>query len=411
MTESEQIWSSQDVDAVNLLVRRGTCRLEGTAGDQVQLLGEFIAPASDAPLQPAGRWLQLTQDAHIKEADFTLRLPRHRAWVVDLAGAQAEIEVRDLTARLSILLGKGSVRVADCRGHLALAGGTAQVQVTHWAEAEAPERPAQPEGAYVQPPFTLEWKLQPRGPWDWQAWRMPDWEDWALRFGEQMLAWTHRFHHFFGRAGLDELAQSGSLGLHLGKGEAHLTDVQTEAATLRMGKGNAELRGGRIANLEVELGRGDLHSLGTMPTGEWEVEVRHGDIRLVLPAGAAVRLDAATRHGDIHSNVPLVRVGRPGPEARHSRRMVGSLGGAEEGVSGVNLATGYGDIWIEAAASGPARPQPERVSQPSAPPGAPAPSVERPAADRWTQLAVLEALQAGQISLEEADQLLQSLEA
>ena len=104
-------------------------------------------------------------------------------------------------------------------------------------------------------------------------------------------------------------------------------------------------------------------------------------------------------------------MGRPGPEARHSRRMVGSLGAATEGISGINLTTDYGDIWIEAAVASPVRPQPglaERTAQPAA---EPPPAADQPPDGYRSQLAVLQALAAGQISVEEADQLLHNLEA
>ena len=151
------------------------------------------------------------------------------------------------------------------------------------------------------------------------------------------------------------------------------------------------------------------------------MQTAHGDISLSLPANTQARLDAATSHGDINSAAPLVRVSRPGPEARYGRRMVGTVGRGEGEVAQISLQTVHGDIDIEmedapSAFTGPrtgtnpvqdrqtAQPVDNSAEQPGqdAATAAPAPAYA-------SQIAVLQALSEKQISAEEAEKLLLGL--
>lgn len=168
----------------------------------------------------------------------------------------------------------------------------------------------------------------------------------------------------------------------------------------------------------------------------------YGDIDLTLPADAQGRLDAATRKGDLRSDVPLVRVARPGPESHGGGRMVGALGSAESARAQIDLVTQHGDISIHlgpasrrtpvpdsqpaeaASSSGPAV-QPEGVEG-EAYPTADVQNVEtnpattennhpvevQAAVEPRTEdpaLAILQALEDGLINVEEADRMLQEL--
>jgi hypothetical protein len=114
-------------------------------------------------------------------------------------------------------------------------------------------------------------------------------------------------------------------------------------------------------------------------------------VLLKLPGNAAAQVEAVTGMGQVHSDWPLVRVGRPGPVGAGSQRMVGAWG-EEHRRARVVLRTGVGDIRL---CQGPVHSEP---AAPSAPP---------PAADE--RRAVLESLARGEITVEEADALLRAL--
>jgi hypothetical protein len=124
-----------------------------------------------------------------------------------------------------------------------------------------------------------------------------------------------------------------------------------------------------------------------------------GAIDLELPATIKARVDAQTSFGQIHSDFPLVRVGRSGPLGFGGVRMVGSIGEGEPEVD-ITLRSSKGQISVRrrpdtgAAGAGTTSERP-----------APAPP-EEPTAAMDSTLAVLEALARGDISVDEADELL-----
>jgi len=436
MTELKHTWAAGAFDAVSLMVHHGQCTLEGIDGDQVELEGELGASLTpEVSPEPVGRWLRLYQGMHSGPAYFRLCLPKTKAWVVELSAGRGRVEVTGLQARLSVMVGKGDIRVRGCQGVFNLASGDGWVELERVGETEMPERRpldrAEPEPQF--PPWCAPNVRHPAAPWDWLGWAMQDWDDWGAQMGEQVRIWAQQLGRLFGPMGWQP--QPAGVSLQMGRGDAHLQDINAASCSLRLGNGRAGLRGGRIEHLAVHLGRGDVECHAVAPAGNWSIETKHGHIRLGLPVDASARLDVATRHGDIRSDVPLVRVPRPGPGARHGGRMVGSVGQAGQNAPEISLTTLNGDIEIGAAHPGedrPAKPVAEGTpTQPAATTHSPVESAAAAATDSGgaqtpgqadqvrgdrqpvyeSQLAILRALGERQISVEEADQLLRSLEA
>jgi Toastrack DUF4097 len=464
MSTFERKWSPDAFDAISLMAFNGEFEIEGTDGDQVELKGEFDGRLGrELKLEPQERWLQLQLWERPSEGQITLRLPKKKAWVVDVYAGRGEVEVSGLQARLRAMLGKGEIKVSDCRGRFNLASGRGDVEIKRCAEAEMPERPPVPktEARFEMPPvperpvmegtFNFHMgrgphrshRMKGEGPWDWW-WDFggEDWAEWGAQFGEQARVWAQQFaSQFLGSN--DWLPEKGGLNVRLGKGDAQLERIEAKSCIVRLANGDVKLEEGRIENLDVDVAHGGVTCEGVLPVEEWEIATRHGDIQLELPNDTRARLDVATRHGDIDSDVPLVRVGRPGPEARHGGRMVGTVGQAGGSAAQISLTAQSGDIRIEwqHAASAYAGRQtsgdvpvevdvPVPVNVPVSPPTAEAPTTEPVAAATATpdaedvkekstaaagsgyssQLEILEALRTGQISIEEADALLRSLE-
>jgi hypothetical protein len=110
-------------------------------------------------------------------------------------------------------------------------------------------------------------------------------------------------------------------------------------------------------------------------------------------------VDAQTSFGQIHSDFPLVRVGRSGPLGFGGVRMVGSIGEGEPEVD-IALRSSKGQISLRRAPDY-STPSPGTTGErpASTPPGEPQPAMD-------STFAVLEALARGDISVEEADELL-----
>jgi hypothetical protein len=144
----------------------------------------------------------------------------------------------------------------------------------------------------------------------------------------------------------------------------------------------------------------------------------------------------ATRNGNIDSEIPLVRVTRQGPESHSGSRMVGTIGPASEGkVPELYISAGHGNIDIKSSppldknatrwdtGNAPFQPAVNKTEAAAAPPSSITAATNGTTirqgkgneqdtakqAEYGTQLVILKALQEGQISVEEADQLLRSL--
>ena len=169
---------------------------------------------------------------------------------------------------------------------------------------------------------------------------------------------------------------------------------------------------------------------GDPGTGRWRARTGSGDILLHLPASANVRVEAATRRGDIKFDLPQVRVGRPGPVSQRGGRTIGVLG--EDPRAEIELETGHGDIGAHLYGAPPAvagelpglaadvplpapdRPRAETPEVPAEPTVPTPPSTPPPppakTESNTTALRILESLAQGEISVQEAESLLRSLE-
>ena len=498
MSELEQTWPSQAFDAISIAGRTGQFTLEGIDGDQVQL-----EPKSSQwfphDIIPAGRWLQIYLWKYADPADFTLRLPKNKAWVIEISAGRGQIEINNLQTRVQVMLGKGDVRIEDCSGVFDVMSGDGQVKVERCSEAEMPERPPLPQGGPEMDPFAQgadpgaangfrSPRMKSKMPRDWWAWGEEDWTDWGLEIGEQATAWglqfaqqardwARQFSHGFGR--MDWQSQKGGVNLQIGKGDVLMQDVRANGCTVGLGRGNAKLEGGLIGELSMIAGHGDVECESVLPAGDWSIKTSHGNIDLALPSNTRAQLDVATRHGDIRSDIPLVRVARPGPETRHGGRMVGTVGQAEgktghstpdmrarvrikagdwvitdkevkvgdhedpktHGVPEIRLVASNGDIKIELqraksqfvwnetplGATNMSEGNRETSAQPTDERGTPVEATDparqatsdspttvpttRNQTGYSSHLAVLQALSAGKINVEEAEQLLRSMES
>ena len=437
MNTIERTWPVDAFDAISIWAPGIQLAIKGTDDDEVRLESQFSGQVlREFKLEPVERWLQVHMwDEYISEAPFTLYLPEKKSWVVDCSAAWGMIEVSDIQARLQITLQKGEISVTNCRGIFAITGGDGQVELKHCSEADMPERPAIPQD---RPDFQTstvgEGNMRSRFFRNWRYWVSEDWADWGMEFGEKARAWGQQFGQFLDHMGW--MPHKTGISLQIGKGDIRFEDIQAGACLIKLSKGNAVLERGLINELNIFLSHGNLDCKSILPAGDWLIEASHGNIHLSLPSDTQARLDVATRQGDIHSEIPLVRVARPGPEARFGGRMVGTIGAIDDISSQLSLAASHGniDIDVQQAKSPYPRKAPqhqtsqkveEPSSQPSvenpatdepvAPPGLPiveknigVPDTTQPEVD--PRLAILQALRDGSISVDEAEQLLLKLE-
>lgn len=471
---SEYKWNADAFDAIRIVAANGEFEFEGNDTNEILLEGEDDGRRRFGG-EPAiaGRWLTLRPFGGGSE--WSISLPRSKAWVIELSSGNGEVQVQDLDARLTVQLGHGEIHVENCRGVFNLKSGSGDVTMENCVQREAPQAPeyvapkqskTAPSGPGGLPPIPPTPGIPPippippvgikmrmgkgirmTDPDNWEEYGQ-QWEDWGEQFGEQVSQWAENFSRNFSfdfKFG-DEPDESTEDGVHirLGHGDIQLEEVDAQLVTARLGSGDIQVESGRIAELDAETMRGDLQISSALPTATWNLATRHGDIELTLPGDAYARLDAATRHGDIECDAPLVRVGRPGPGARHGGRMVGTVGEGQGEPVEIHIESQHGDIQINAERrasryAGQAAVRTERSPQSSdstpraeqsivrsaQPAGA---SSDVPMGDAGTppsqdapkssaarkggydsQMAILQALQKGEVSVAEAETLLRSL--
>lgn len=437
-------WNMDAFDAVHISLPNAEIQVVGTDASQVFLESDENKRYARGEPDIQGRWLVI--HPAYGSGDWTLELPKSKAWTIEIAAASGEVEINNVHARLQVQLGSGEINVRDCRGEFQLRSGSGDIEIENCLQTETPPAPPfmsqepAPADDYIPPLPSLPSLshigklIRPDKFVDFQnndEWEQygEQWEAWGERFAEQASRWAEKFSREFG-GNLDwqEAAREPGLYVWLGSGDAQFERVDAARVSVKLGNGDVDLEDGRIGELVVETSRGDTQIENILPVANWDITTRHGDIQLTLPDDTNARLDVATRHGDIESDVPLVGVGRPGRAARHGGRMVGTLGAVSDTLSEIHLESLHGDIQIDMTghnsryAGQSAKARAYSSDMPKPPPAPPAPDApDIPLPDVQTtdanapepsynsQLAILQALQRSEITVAEAEALLHTL--
>jgi hypothetical protein len=386
MAKVEQNWLADAFDAIVIKGQDGKFIIQGIDGNQVMLKGNFEQKFShNLRMEPSGRWLPIYISGN--NGEFTLQLPKSKIWTIDLFSGRAQFKAENIQSRLHLWCGKGDVQIENCQGAFTVTSGNAIVTLKHFGEIETPEIPPLPR---EERPIRMD------DPESWEDWG-EGWAQWGAEFGEKFL------RGFFGSG----TGQKSGLNIQTGKGDVNLEEINAKSCLIRTGRGDAKLKQGSISNLDMKIMSGDIECESCLPAGNWHLRTNRGDIHLALPADTTARLDLTTRHGDIQSKTPLVRVTRQGPESWHGNRMVGSIGAKSEGkIPEIDASTLSGDIEIKTQSTS---------SQYYGKPGNETIIITPPISNRTdvydSPLAVLTALGDGKINVDEAERLLRGLKS
>ncbi len=219
----------------------------------------------------------------------------------------------------------------------------------------------------------------------------------------------------------------GAHQIKTGSGDVAVRQGQAHKLGVQIGRGDCVVQQVSLHGLDAHSGMGDLNLAGDPLGGQWVARAGKGDLTLTLTANVAARIEAATRHGQIFSDLPQVKVARPGPASPHGGRSIAVVG--DEPRAEIKLETYKGDITVrtsersvlkatlptqvtvEAPPAPPAPPSAPFLSFPPVPPVPPVlPASAAPAPPGLTAMAVLESLERGEINADEAEALLRALD-
>jgi hypothetical protein len=407
-----QTWPADSVDAIRINESYCNLRVEGI--DENLIILEGAANENQGPyftLDPIERRLKINAPKR-SCSRLTLKLSRHKAWVADIFGGHGDIKIAGIQSRLRIMLGNGNIEVADFQGLLALVSGHSNIHLENFCQAEMPQMVN-----YTARPAA---EATNKSSWDWTHWDEAEWESWGEDLGSKIGWWAADIGRLF-ESGNVAVSDWG-LRLQTGNGNLDLAGIEAKTALLKTSHGNLKLENAVIQDLEMGLSKGNIECKSAVPCGKWKAKTSHGNILLSLPENISTRLDMATRNGSVRSQIPMVRVSRPGPESYSGSRMVGSIGPNTEGtLPEISLSTVHGNIEIESGPEyHPPAIQPEVqeesmpvVSESTTVAGSalnPSPAEDNTGVETNTPLGILKALREGKISVDEADRLLRSME-
>ena len=391
MAKMEYTWPAESFDAIGIRARDVNINVKGIDGDEARLeVNGDKKRLSKLQVDLLGYWLWISAPASSRDLRFTLLLPEKKVWLIDLYAHNTNFHAENTRARLNLILGKGEVQLKNCSGAFSLASGTAKVLLKCFSEEEVPEMPPLPDSE----------RKGRKSAGIYMSWGKDDWSQWGLEFSEKML--------------IGFLGQSGGTGQHhginvkIGKGDLQIEEIEATSFIVRSARSTVKMKEVCAANLDLKIIKGDIESRACTPGDDWKIRTHYGNITLSFSMDIDARLDATTRFGNIRSVTPLVRVTRQGPGSGHGGRMVGIIGSTpdkKQKIPEIRVSTLRGDIIIEAK-------QPaSRFSEKPAPPESPPPPPPSIVDSYQTNIAVLEALSEGRITVSEAEKILDSLES
>lgn len=355
--------------------------IELRAGEELAWTLEWSSERDEEPLvEREGHALTIRQrNSHRMDIRLTMPLGSE---TVDLRTGSGRIAADGVQGRLRMATGNGPVRLRAGRGDAEVNSGNGAIEVEGY---DGSIRLASGNGHTRLERFSGEAKLHT---------------------GNGRVEVTQaegRVHAATGNGDVVLTAVAGEAEIGSGHGAIEVSDARALALRGETGMGAVRLHGGSLRALRLNTMVGDVSCAAELLPGIHELSTVMGTVTLELPSDANARIDAQTSFGQIHSDFPLVRVGRTGPMGFGGVRMVGSIGEGEAQAD-VALRTNKGSLHLRRRGGGGA--SAERRYTPDEQPTAPAP--QRGAARYESTLAVLEALSRGEITPAEADDLLAS---
>ncbi|HZQ06637.1 MAG TPA: hypothetical protein VFD70_08660, partial [Anaerolineae bacterium] len=103
----EWTWNADEFDGIQINTPNGEFQIVGRDGNQVIMEGESHPRRLRSAPHIDGRWLVF--QPFPGEGDWTIELPKSKAWVLQVALASGEIHVEEVHARFDLQLGSGEL--------------------------------------------------------------------------------------------------------------------------------------------------------------------------------------------------------------------------------------------------------------------------------------------------------------
>jgi DUF4097 and DUF4098 domain-containing protein YvlB len=381
-------------------------RVELRRGDAVARAGgnwnlEWTSEGSDAPeIERDGSVVRIRQRNNgflpggidSKRLDMKLTVPSS-VEVVELRTGLGKVDAEGLRTRLTMTTGNGSVSLRDAGGEGSLNTGNGAVSINGY------------DGTLVASTGNGRVKVD----------RLKG--TLTLNTGNgtvEVLDVEGRVRASTGNGEVKLTGVAGEVELNSGHGAMDILAPRSLDVQANTAMGAIHVDGGSLRGMRANSMMGEIRCATQLEPGTYEITSAMGAVEVQLPADAIARVDAQTSFGQVHSDFPLVRVGRSGPMGFGGVRMVGSIGEGEPRVE-LNLRSGKGTIrlrrTVEDAPRGHVESRSAPLSWPAVEPPLPPPvdappHPDSPSGSQDPTLAVLEAVARGELTPEQAERLL-----
>jgi hypothetical protein len=400
MSRMEHTWPGADYDAIRIHVSRCQIVLESSPSADIVMHSDLDSHAARSlNICSGARWLIFDLMRYHGDSKLQLALPQQKSWTIRMSASRGDIMLRQLRGSGQVMLGHGQLEMLDCRGRYAILTGRGDIQVQNFQQTETGQAPPLPK-EFERYSLSAEGEPISRA--------QDDWEAWGEKKGARLRAWALNSVNFMGPGALNSPVRG--LNLRSAHGDIRIKESEFESCSISTIKGNLEIQNGLSGSLETDIHNGETRVKTVVRGSNWYLKSGHGNIKLELYAPGSVRVDMATRDGDIKSAIPLVKVTRQGPDNSRGIRKVGTLGKESDVLPAVlRISTVHGDIEINSFNAN-LRSNPDQASTAGQ-------TVNPAAADRAlvlsqpykSALEVLEALKEHRISVAEAERLLNIL--
>ncbi len=270
--------------------------------------------------------------------DGEVRLPVQGAPPIAVSADTGDIEIRHLFCDLDVALGHGDLSITGGAGQLSAQVDNGDTSIAEW------------QGAVRCTTGTGDVQVERCGG--------------PLRLEA-------------GTGDLEAIDCAGDIVVRAATGDVQLRRHHGGRARVRVTAGDIEVQEGELLGFRLRTGCGDIESTAQLagpplaeggqageameeaseddtlpPEGLYALESGSGDVSVVVPADAPVRVEVLAMRGEVDSDVPLVSVGRPGPRGA-AQRLVGVQPPAAGGDRlEVCVKTLSGDVEVRARGSG-----------------------------------------------------------
>ena len=233
----EYTWPVESFEAIGIRAHDVNISIRGTEGDEIRLECDGDEKhVTRLTVDHLGCWLWISIPTSGKSIQLILKLPKQKAWPIDIYARSVNFEAKDIWARLNLVFAKCEVQLNNFHGAFNLASWNAAITLKHCFEKEMPEIPSLPDSESKKRQKSLGINMP-------MTWGKEDWAQLGLDFSEKMV-----------KGFIDQKGDSGQqegINIKAAKGDFQIEDTDAKTCTIKAARSDAKMKTVRISRLDL----------------------------------------------------------------------------------------------------------------------------------------------------------------